>query len=113
MRVVGALMPGGRVRIRLCTLALVCQPLETEKRRFVPSIPFSSCTPRSSNRRPEPATTSLTVSDTSTSLPGRLRHHPCGQVDCDPAEGAVPLENLADVNAGTDPDAELARGLTL
>jgi hypothetical protein len=34
-------------------------------------------------------------------------------VDCDPAEGAVPLENLADVNAGTDPDAELARGLTL
>ena len=44
---------------------------------------------------------------------GRLRHHPCGQVDCDPAEGAVPLENLADVNAGTDVDAELARGLTL
>src|SRR5262249_14682301 len=38
----------------------------TEKSRRGPSIPFSSCVPQSSKRSAEPATMSLTVSETST-----------------------------------------------
>jgi hypothetical protein len=34
-------------------------------------------------------------------------------VDCNPAKGAIPLENLADMHAGSDPNAEFGRRCTL
>ena len=43
-------------------------PRSTANSRHSSGMPFSSCTPRSMNLRPDPATRSLTVFETSTSL---------------------------------------------
>ena len=68
----------------------------------VSGTPFSSCSPRSSKTRPEPATRSRTVRVTSTSPGRRERRHAGADVDGDPGDSSVSPRHLAGVEPATD-----------
>ena len=69
----------------------------------MPGTPLSSWVPRSANSIPEPATRSLTVVVTSTSLGCRQGGHACANVHGDPADALFQKLDLA----GVDPCADL------
>ena len=67
--------------------------------------------PRSAKPSPEPATRSLTVLETSTSLAAALRRHAGADVDGDAADVVADQLALARVEAGADLEPERADGV--
>ena len=60
-------MFGAAGSVAVTTRSLTSQPSATAYTRQVPGTPLSSCSPRSTKSKPEPATRSFTVCETSTS----------------------------------------------